>query len=268
MRAVRPRLVACLVAAVALSGCAPLFDKPRVSVRRVDITSVSFTGVGANIVFAVDNPNIIGLDLTRLWYQLTIDGHPFVQGSGDHALHVPANGSGELQLPISVRFVDLAEALASLFTKRQVPFNIATKLGFGTPLGVLDVPVGYAGTLPVPQLPALALGPASVGSLGPSGADLSLTIQVHNSNTFPLPVGALHYGLSVNGVALVEASTPPQHLAAGATLPLVLGAHLDFVRVGYGIFRVLESRAATVALDGSFDLLGYTMPVHLQTTLR
>jgi LEA14-like dessication related protein len=149
-----------------------------------------------------------------------------------------------------------------------VPFTIATQLGFGTPIGVIDVPISHSGTFPVPQLPTLALGNATVGSAGLSGANLSLTIQVHNPNGYPLPVGNLRYALAINGVTLADATTPPQRLGANATVPLVLGAHLDYVRAGFGIVRAIESRSATVSLDGSFDLIGFAMPVHLQTTLR
>jgi LEA14-like dessication related protein len=253
-----------------LSGtsCSQLFEKPRVSVRRVDIHGVSFTGVDAVLVLAVDNPNVLGIDLARLSYDLTVDNHHFIQGAGEHTLHVPAQGSGELQLPISIKFVELGQALASLFTKRQVPYSIATKLGFGTPIGVIDVPLSHSGQFPVPQLPTLSIGPATVGAIDVGGANMSVTIQVRNSNSFKIPVGALKTGVSINGVSLVEASTPPRELAAGATVPLVIGARLDFVRAGFGIVRAIQSRSATVALAGSFDLLGYTMPVNLQTTLR
>ena len=46
-------------------------------------------------------------------------------------------------------------------------------------------------------------------------------------------------------------------------MPLTISAHIDFLRVGLGVLRAIQSRSATVALDGSFDLLGYAMPVHL-----
>ena len=82
-----------------------------------------------------------------------------------------------------------------------------------------------------------------------------------------MPVGALHYSLSVNGAPILSATTAPAQLQPGGTLPLTLGAHLDFLRVGLGILRAIQSRSATVALDGSFDLLGYSMPVHLQHVL-
>jgi LEA14-like dessication related protein len=265
--AVRLRLISLLLL-LAVGGCNQLFEKPRVSVQRVDVNRVSFSGLEVTLVFAVENPNVIGLDLASLGYQLTVDGHQLVQGAGQHTLHVPANGTGQLQLPISIKFVELAEALQALFTKRQVPYTIATQLGFGTPIGVITVPISHAGTFPVPQLPTIVLGNASVGSASLEGANLSLTLQIHNSNAFPIPVGSLRYAVAINGVTLIDANTPPQQLGANATLPLTLGAHLDYLRAGFGIVRAIQSRSATVSLDGSFDLIGFTMPVHLQTTLR
>jgi LEA14-like dessication related protein len=259
-----------LLVAVSLScaACDQLFSKPRISVRRVDVTSLTFQGIGANIVFAVENHNAIGIDLAKLVYQLTVDNHPFVQGVGNNPLHVPAQGVGELTLPVSFKFIELAEALASIFTKKQVPFTIATRLGFGTPLGVLEVPLSHSGTLPVPQLPSIDIANAAVGSVDISGAGVAITLNIRNNNSFALPVGALNYGLSINGAPIVNASTAPTHLQPNATLPLVVSARLDFVRVGMGIFRAVQSRSATIALDGNFDLLGYSMPVHLSHALR
>ena len=265
----RTSFLAFLVAvAVFSAGCDQLFTKPTVTVQRVDITSLSFQGIGANIVFRIENHNAIGIDLAKLVYQLTVDNHPFVQGAANNPLHVPAAGVGQLTLPVSFKFIELAEALASIFTKLQVPFTITTQLGFGTPLGVLTVPLSHSGTMPVPQLPALSIGDAAVGGINLSGASLSVTIDVHNRNSFALPVGALAYGLTINGAPIVSASTAPTQLAAGATLPLTISARLDFLRVGMGVVRAIQSRSATVALDGNFDLLGYSMPVHLAHAIR
>jgi LEA14-like dessication related protein len=269
MMRVRTLSLGFLVAAVlSASACDQLFTKPTVAVERVDLTAVSFQGIGANIVFRVENHNAIGIDLAKLVYQLTVDNHPFVQGAANNPLHVPAQGVGSLTLPVAFKFTELAEALTSLFTKREVPYSISTQLGFGTPLGVLTVPISHAGTMPVPQLPSLAINNAAVGSVDLSGASLSVTVQVHNNNAFVLPVGALHYNLAINGAQLLSAQTPPSSLAANATMPLTLSAHVDFLRVGMGILRAIQSRSATVALDGSFDLIGYSMPVHLSHAIR
>ena len=257
-----------VAAAIPTAGCDQLFSKPTVTVERVDLVAVTFEGISANIIFRIENHNAIGIDLAKLVYQLTVDNHPFVQGAANNPVHVPAEGVGQLTLPVSFRFVELAEALVSIFQKRQVPYTIATQLGFGTPLGVLTVPISHAGTMPVPQLPSLSIGDAAVGGVNLSGATLSVTIGVHNNNTFALPVGALQYALSINGASVLSASTAPAQLAASATLPLTISAHLDFLRVGMGVLRAIESRSATLALDGNFDLHGYAMPVHLSHAIR
>lgn len=268
MKGVRLRLLISIVLLATVAGCGPLFEKPRVRVRGVTVTSVSFAGVGFDVLFDVQNPNVIGVDLAKLAYQLTVDGHAFVQGAGNHPLHVPAQGTGQLTLPVSFKFVDLTQALVSLFTKKTVPFSIATRLGFGTPIGVIEIPLSHQGTLPVPQLPSISLGGAQVGGVDLSGANLSVTLHVRNNNTFALPLGPLNYALQINGTPLVSAVTRPTQLAAGGTLPLVISAHLDFLRLGMSIMRAVQSRSATIALNGTFDLKGYQMPVHLQTTLR
>ena len=257
-----------LLSLCTLAGCGPLFEKPRVRVRSVNVTSLSFAGVGFDVVFSVENPNVIGVDLAKLAYQLTVDGHPFAQGAGNHPLHVPPQGTGQLTLPVSFKFVDLTQALASLFTKKTVPFSIATRLGFGTPIGVIEIPLSHQGTLPVPQLPSISVGAAQVGSVSLSGATLSLTLHLRNNNTFALPLGPLRYALQINGAPLLNATTQPTQLAPGGTLPLVISTHLDFLRLGMSVLRAVQSRSATIALDGTFDLKGYSMPVHLQTTLR
>jgi LEA14-like dessication related protein len=268
MRVRLPSLAFLVAATIFTASCDQLFTKPTVSVERVDITALSFQGIGANIVFRIENHNALGIDLAKLVYQLTVDNHPFVQGAANNPLHVPAAGVGQLTLPVSFKFTELAQALASIFTKLQVPFTIKTELGFGTPLGVLTVPLSHSGTMPVPQLPSLSIGDAAVGGIDVAGASLSVTIAVRNNNSFVLPVGPLAYALTINGAPILSASTAPTQLAAGGTLPIKIGARLDFLRVGIGVLRAVQSRSANLAVDGNFDLLGYSMPVHLQRTLR
>jgi len=265
-RAVRVSILGLLFGS--LCACQQLFKAPQVDVRSVDVTAVSFSGIGADVVFAVHNPNALGLDLARLAYELTVDGHSFVQGSGDHKLHVPAGGTGELRLPVAFKFADLAQSLSALFQKRELPFAIQSKLGFGTPLGVLDVPLSYSGKFPVPQLPDVSLSGAQLGDVDLTGATLATTIHVKNKNAFPLPIGQLLAGLNVNGVSLANVSTPPQKLGANASVPMTVNTRIDYLKAGLGVVKAVKSRSAKIALDGGLELLGYKLPVKLQTTLR
>src|SRR5437660_7020484 len=91
-----------------------LFQRPTFSFLRMDIAELSFTGAAVMFHFAVDNPNPVGIDLARLAYQLTIDGHALAEGEGAQALHLPGNGTGELALPVSIRYLDFAQSIAAL----------------------------------------------------------------------------------------------------------------------------------------------------------
>lgn len=266
VRVRRPLFVLALMFVVA--GCGQLFEKPRVSVKRVDLTSVSFQGISFDVVFNVENPNVIGLDLAQLSYQLTVDNHPFVAGGANRALHVPAQGVGELHLPVSFRFLDLAEALASLFQKAIVPYSISTTLGFGTPVGVVNVPIAHAGTFPVPRIPTINIARAAVGSVSAGGADVSIALQLHNPNAFVLPISNMNYRVTLDGAAIASAGTGPLSLAAGATQQLAVNAHADFVQAGLGLLRAIQSRSASVALDGTLDLAGFSVPIHMGTKLQ
>jgi LEA14-like dessication related protein len=250
------------------TGCGALFERPRVSVKRVDLVSVNFQGINFDLVFNVENPNVIGMDLARLSYRLTVDNHQLVAGGANRALHVPAQGVGELHLPVSFKFVELAEALASLFQKVIVPYSIATSLGFGTPIGVIDVPISHSGTFPVPRIPDISIARAAVGRVTASGADVQVALNMHNPNSFLVPVGNLNYSLTLDGAPLATAGTGPMQLAAGATQPVSIAAHADFLQAGLGLLRAVQSRSATIALEGTLDLGGFTVPVRVAGTLQ
>ena len=266
---VRALCLAFLVAtAIPIAGCDQLFSKPTVSVERVDLTAVSFQGISANFVFKIENHNAIGIDLAKLVYQLTVDNHPFVQGAANNPLHVPAQGVGQLTLPVSFKFIELAEALASLFTKRAGAVHHRDAARLRHAARRLHGADSHTGTMPVPQLPSLSIGNAAVGGVNVSGATLSVTIAVHNNNTFALPVGALQYALSINGASLAVgddaagAAGGERHDAADDQRAHRLSARRARHPARHPI--ALGDRRARRQLRS----LGYAMPVHLSHAIR
>lgn len=256
--------------ALPLAGCAllgSLVQRPSVSLKRVDITQVSFEGISANFVLAVQNPNPIGLGLARLAYRLTVDGHQFADGTANQAVNIPAQGTGQVVIPVGIKFVEFAQSLAALFTRQTVPYSIETKLGFGTPAGVLDIPLSHSGTLPVPRLPNIQLASCRLGSIGLTGATIELLLGAHNPNAFAVPLGALSYQVSVAGTQVLSSSAPGGTLTAGGSNPIQISAHLDFASLGLGVVRAIQGGGAEVALDGGLQLGGYTMPLHLAARL-
>jgi LEA14-like dessication related protein len=252
-------------------ACATLgqvFTPPTVTLQRVDIERISFSGIAARFIFSVENPNPIGLDLARLGYQITIDGHQLAEGRGDQPLAVPARGTGELALPVEIKFVEFAESLAALFEKDIVPYGIRTLLGFSTPAGVIEVNLAKEGTFPVPRLPDIRFDRVLVGDVSLGGATLSLGLKLGNRNGFSVPIGALRYAVAVEGVRVAESATSPMDLAANATRDVDLSVHVNFLSAGISLARAIQSGSAQVTLTGGLDLGGFTQPINLLTSLR
>ena len=243
-------------------------QKPTVTLRRVDIKEVSFQGLSVDFVLAVANPNPIGVDLATLSYQITVDGHQFVAGSTSSAVHVPASGLGEVHVPLSINFAEITRSFEILFRKRNVAYTLATTLGFGTPIGVLQVPLSTSGTFPVPQLPDVHFQSAGVGNLGIGGADLAIVLGVRNTNAYAVPLGNVQYAVSLAGSPILSSGKPVGSVAPNATSPVAITAHLDFLSLGMGVFKAVQSRSAEIALDGQLDLGVYKMPLHLKTRLQ
>jgi LEA14-like dessication related protein len=246
--------------AAAAPGCGlfgALFEKPIVTFKNVDLDTVRYEGIGATFVFTVENPNAIGADLAQLGYQITVDGHAFAAGQSDRALHVPAQGAGELRLPVSIRFAEFAQSLESLVQKQAVPYTLSVQLGFGTPAGVLTVPLSTSGTFPVPRLPRVAFGGLSPGGIDLSGASVRATLQLSNDNPFPIAVGAFRGRLLVGGSPVANVESAPIELPASGTQAVALTARIDAM----GMIGGFSSGSTDVSVDGAFDLGGWPWPV-------
>jgi LEA14-like dessication related protein len=256
--------------ALASQSCAllsGLFQRPTVSLQRVDVTSLSFTGIGANFVMKVDNPNAIGIDLARLGYQLTIEGKQLAAGQGNQAANIPANGSGLVTLPVAINFSDFVQSVEALLRKDNVNYSIAMSPGFNTPIGIIDIPLSHSGQFPTPKLPDVSLGSAAVGNVSFSGATFSLPINIRNKNGFALPINGLNYRVAIAGTQLIDAGANPGNVPANQLVNVPITAHIDFLRAGIGVVNAIRGGAADVSLNGVLDLGGYKMPLNLATRL-
>ena len=261
---------ALLPLALGATSCALLeqvFQKPTVTLRSVDLTAIDFTGIGANFVMNVSNPNAIGLNLARLGYQLNIEGKQLAAGQGNQAVSVPAMGQGTITLPVSIKFAEFVASVEALFKKDNVAYSIAMAPGFATPIGVIDIPLSHSGQFPVPKLPDVSLGTPQVGAVDITGASFSLPLNIANKNGFALPIKSLKYAVTIAGQPLLTAGANPGAVAAKQSTSVPIATRIDFLRTGLGIASAIRGGAATVGLSGSLDLGGYQLPINLATRL-
>jgi len=86
------------------SGSLPIPQRPRVSVAGARVDSLGLSGARLVLDLAVANPNSFGVDLDRLDYALAINGRRWASGEHRAGVALPANGTGNVSLPLSVRF--------------------------------------------------------------------------------------------------------------------------------------------------------------------
>ncbi len=141
-------LILCL--GVALAGCAPHFEKPALSVARVEFAGGSLLQQNFQVTFSIHNPNHRTLPVSGLHAELLVDGDPIATGASDRAFLVPADADSTFDMTIHA---DMALGLLKLARR---PDSLKYEVR-----GEVSIDLPFLRSLPFRQSGALALGGAS-----------------------------------------------------------------------------------------------------------
>ena len=148
-----------------LSGCDTLNSLMQYEKPTANLTGVSFGEVSlkeAQLLFNVEikNPYALDLPLLNVDYDLQSDGLPLLNGKADLASAIPAKSSKVVTLPVSFKYLDLLNAVASLKDVRpgsQIPYTAKVGLGIDSPVaGNIRLPLNKEGTLNIPTAQDMA----------------------------------------------------------------------------------------------------------------
>ena len=152
------RIAILLAVLCPLTGCSSLtgLQKPTASVTRMDLGEIDARGFTMNFGVNVANPNRVALPLAGTDYELGIGGAKVLDGKTKSQGSIPAGGSREVTVPVTVGFDDLLSAEQAIRAGGgDVPYDLRGGLSFdtGNPLvGSLRVPLHYGGTLPLKRI--------------------------------------------------------------------------------------------------------------------
>lgn len=145
-----------MVLALSLSGCAGLGRRllePEVRVIGVDVGDMALDSAELVFDFEVDNPNAVALVLNQIGYQLHINGRPFADGRRNERTQIAANGESRVQLPLVLRYADVARVIRSLGDNRRPDYELEADFQFDAPvLGAVTVPVRRRGRVPLDRI--------------------------------------------------------------------------------------------------------------------
>ena len=123
------------------SGNLPAVKVPKVSLSGLKIKGLSFTQVDLELGLDVDNPNIFGLDMSKLDYKINIAGEQVASGSATDVAQVPKKDKGKITLPISLNFSGVASAIRTALTSKSVDCAVSGSADLNSPFGLLNLPI-------------------------------------------------------------------------------------------------------------------------------
>jgi LEA14-like dessication related protein len=257
---------------LSLAGCAEVgkvigasFERPRLVFESWEPRDVDLEGATVALRWRIDNPNAVGLRVIDLDYRLDVETHRAVTGSAGGGIRIPSRGSAPIELPVRVRYADVPPIAQALFTKETLAWRVSGEAAIDTPVGAIRIPFSHDGSLPSPRPPRVSIEGLSVHDASLGGLTLDVRLRVENPNAFPLPLGALSYGLRLSGAEVAAAATHPlAPVAGGKAATVVLPVHLAFAAAGSAARRALAGEATDVELRGSAAFGGLKLPLDLK----
>jgi LEA14-like dessication related protein len=249
-----------LLKQVAASG----FEKPSLAFKDASLSDVTLSGATVNLVFTVTNPNDAALSLAETDYQFSLEGKQLVAGKPPGAIRIPAKGSGDVTLPASVKFADIAGSIADFLRKEQASYRAEGHIGVDTPIGIAALPFSKEGTVPLPKLPNVSVGTPKIGSISLTSARIDLPLVFANQNAFALPLGSVSGALRIAGADVGEMGAQPVgRVDAKGAKTVTLPVTVRFSQALAAAKAIREGRAH-VAVDGQLAAEGAALPFHVE----
>jgi LEA14-like dessication related protein len=141
---------ALLAACLAVAACTPHFEKPVLSVTKIEFRGGNFLQQEFQVSFNIHNPNARTLPVSGLEARLSVDGDAIASGSSSRSFVVPAMGDGQFDMTIKA---DMATGLLKLLSHNDALNYEVT--------GTVRIDLPFLRALPFRQSGILPLGGGS-----------------------------------------------------------------------------------------------------------
>ena len=123
------------IIACALVACAP----PQVQVQRADLAKLTTTGLRIDMNLSIFNPNTYAVPLQSVGWVLDLFRADFTQGTVRMGQQIGANRNTGVKVPLGVRFASARASVQKFLSGQSIPWGIAGKCDFNTPIGPVFV---------------------------------------------------------------------------------------------------------------------------------
>ena len=260
------RAALCLImVTVFLSSCAVVSElagganirRPQVNFSGAKITGLSFDTVDLLFDLKIRNPNSVGLTMAGFNYDFLINNGSFLKGNHDKGLKIAAAGESTVQLPLSLRYVDLYQTFQSLKNQDLSTYQINFGFAFDVPvLGRVNIPVSKSGDFPLLKLPKISVKSVKLKGIALTGADLMLRVQLDNPNAFSMLLEKFQYQFAVDGKNWISGiAEEPTQIAEKGQGFVDIPISLDILQMGQSVRQLLSGdKNLNYSFGGDLDL--------------
>jgi len=138
---------------VSKAGTLPLLKLPKVSVEKLKLNNLSFSGADLNLKIGVANPNAISFVLKNMDYQFDVNDRQWLDASATRSMNLAAKGESMMEIPISLNFVQMGQSVLQLLRNDEpLSYQFRGKLDLSSSLpliGEVSLPFDRAGEIAV-----------------------------------------------------------------------------------------------------------------------
>jgi hypothetical protein len=207
------------------SGCEVIKENPylspfipTISFDRLDVNYIDFQEVDTEFVFAVDNPNPVGIDIEQFSYSLGFSDIEWMNGDNPDGLVLNPLDESTVSLPTQIVFTELYDMVQASRGLDSLPF--ALEGDFGVRLDqstlvtgqegsseeegeLLELPYDVDGSFPALRRPTFTMEKLRVSDYSFTDLSLDLIIDVDNEHASNLIFNRFSYSIDLGGNDIV-----------------------------------------------------------------
>jgi hypothetical protein len=242
-----------------LLGCAGGADLspflPKVTFNRLELVDLSFEHIDVDFVFDVENPNPVGIPLSRFNYALGFEDVEVLAGDDPNGVELRAEGTSEMALPVGFEFTGLYDLVEAVRGQDYIGFGLQGGFGFDTDIGPVDIAFDEEGSFPALRTPKFELGQLQIQSADLDRVDLGLDVAVDNDHGSALDFLNLDFDVKVAGVNVGAGLVERAGEVPGATTKTInIPFGIDYIDAIGAIAAAASGDPIKVDLDADVDV--------------
>ncbi len=266
-----------LVVFASTPGCAYLnqvIQPPKVSFDRAVFKAADFETLRVDLHLAVENPNILGVQLSGYEVKFVVDDMTLLDGDVKQELDLGAGKTADLVVPVSFKWQEIASKVGDVLAGKPVPddapFRAAGNVRIRTALGEIAVPYDFSGKIPVIAPPVVKPTAIRLQRTTVAGVTLAVDVDVENITGRPLGLRSFEHAVLFSGRPVVSGRLADNlPVAARATETRTVTFTLSAIEAGFSLFnlitrggRVDVKYSGTARVDTGIGII----PVDFDTT--